>query len=306
MRDYNVPAMHLFPRYLLIAPLVALTLFPIAKEAHATDAERQLRDQYRDKMLVLRGFHSGDQLHYDSSGVPIGAPSSGDWTTDGFVSVKEIRSAQHHLLIDARRLLVIEPDEKGFALADEKDNEKRKLQIDVDLDLNRANADQAAAALSKIFLTAQDSLADLVPDYWVPCVRDAAAGADATFSFTSELLATPGATTPARRQIEDRDGPNCRKKTGTRKGVHPVIIPPMVSAEFSEHARKAGIQGTVMLKFVVSEEGLPVNIRVIKPLGYGLDWNAVSAVKQWRFKPVEVDERPIAMELATEVDFRRY
>lgn len=65
--------------------------------------ERHLRDEYRGKKFVLRGFYAGDRLHYDSSGNLIGSEAAGDWTTDGFVQVKDIRPSHHGLLIEAGR-----------------------------------------------------------------------------------------------------------------------------------------------------------------------------------------------------------
>jgi TonB family protein len=43
--------------------------------------------------------------------------------------------------------------------------------------------------------------------------------------------------------------------------------------------------GTVVLYAEVTADGLPRNIKVIRPLGNGLDDKAVEAVKKWRFEP---------------------
>jgi TonB family protein len=56
-------------------------------------------------------------------------------------------------------------------------------------------------------------------------------------------------------------------------------------AEYSEEARKAKWQGAVLLSLVVDENGNPIDIKVIRPLGLGLDKMAVQAVSQWKFKP---------------------
>jgi hypothetical protein len=156
------------------------------------EVEQHLQSQYHDKILVLRGFYSGDHLQFESSGALIGISSPSDWTADGFVRIKEIRFAHRHMLIEGKRLLVIEPDEREFAFADEKDNEQRNLKIEAELDADHLSAGKADAAMSKIFLTTQDSLANLVPAYWVPCVSDAVVGKDGSFRFASEFLTIPG------------------------------------------------------------------------------------------------------------------
>src|SRR6516225_5455436 len=63
--------------------------------------------------------------------------------------------------------------------------------------------------------------------------------------------------------------------------------------EYSEEARKAKYQGTVVLWLVVSADGKPQQIRVQRALGMGLDEKAVEAVRQWRFEPARKDGQAV-------------
>ena len=54
---------------------------------------------------------------------------------------------------------------------------------------------------------------------------------------------------------------------------------------YSEEARKAKYQGTVVLWIVVDASGAVTDCRVVKPLGLGLDEKAVETVRTWKFKP---------------------
>jgi protein TonB len=76
--------------------------------------------------------------------------------------------------------------------------------------------------------------------------------------------------------------------------------------EYSEEARKAKYQGTVVLWLVVSADGKPQQIRVQRPLGMGLDEKAVEAVKQWRFEPARKDGQAVPVMINVEVNFRLY
>jgi len=76
--------------------------------------------------------------------------------------------------------------------------------------------------------------------------------------------------------------------------------------EYSEAARKVGYQGTVVLWLIVQTDGQPDNIRVVKPLGLGLDDNAVESVRQWRFDPATRDGEPVAVQINVEITFRLY
>jgi len=54
---------------------------------------------------------------------------------------------------------------------------------------------------------------------------------------------------------------------------------------YSDEARRAGVNTTVMLSLVVNETGAPEDIRVVRGAGFGLDEMAVRAIETWRFEP---------------------
>lgn len=77
-----------------------------------------------------------------------------------------------------------------------------------------------------------------------------------------------------------------------------------VEPEYSEEARKAKYQGTVVLYVVVDEKGMPRDLKVIRALGLGLDEKAVEAVQQWRFRPGYLNGKPVPVAATIEVNFR--
>src|SRR5262249_57741208 len=76
--------------------------------------------------------------------------------------------------------------------------------------------------------------------------------------------------------------------------------------EYSEEARKAKYQGTVVLSLVVGPDGIPRDISVSRSLGLGLDEKAVETVKTWRFEPGKKDGKPVAVYASVEVVFHLY
>jgi len=76
--------------------------------------------------------------------------------------------------------------------------------------------------------------------------------------------------------------------------------------EYSEEARKAKQQGTVVLSLIVDADGRPRDIHVVRPLGMGLDEKAVEALRKWRFEPGRKGGIPVAMQVNVEVSFRLY
>jgi periplasmic protein TonB len=97
-------------------------------------------------------------------------------------------------------------------------------------------------------------------------------------------------------------------------GIYPagkqgVTVPQVIynpEPSFSDEARKAKMQGVVVLLLVVGNDGRTYNIRVGQSLGMGLDEKAIEAVSRWRFKPATLNGQPVATQIAVEVDFHLY
>jgi len=75
--------------------------------------------------------------------------------------------------------------------------------------------------------------------------------------------------------------------------------------KYSEEARKAKYQGTVVLQAVITPDGRATEIQVVKGPGLGLEEKAVEAVRQWRFKPaMGPGGKPVPTIVPIEVTFR--
>ena len=74
--------------------------------------------------------------------------------------------------------------------------------------------------------------------------------------------------------------------------------------EYSEEARKAKYQGTVVLYVEVDASGQPRNLKVVRSLGLGLDEKAIEAVEKWKFRPGYKDGKPVTVAATVEVNFR--
>ena len=73
---------------------------------------------------------------------------------------------------------------------------------------------------------------------------------------------------------------------------------------YTEEARAAKLQGTVVLSVTITEPGRAEDIRVVRSLDPGLDAQAMEAVKQWQFAPAIKDGTPVRMVATIEVNFR--
>lgn len=85
----------------------------------------------------------------------------------------------------------------------------------------------------------------------------------------------------------------------------PVVIY-QVPPDYSPEAKKAKIQGTVLVNLIVDQRGLPQNVHILRGIGSGLDERAIEAVKQYKFRPAMETGKPVAVELNVEVNFRLF
>jgi TonB family protein len=296
-RPYNAGVMKSLPTRCYCLLLFYFAFGAVRSDCQTTDLQRHLRDQYENKIFILRGFFSGDRLLFDPTGAPIAQTTSGDWTTDGFVLVTDIQVSEHQLSISASRLIVISwHGEFRFWARTQKQRTKKAPLLGIDVLLN--SPQQEESALSTIFLTSHDNLADLVPGFWRPCLTGASG------HFSSEMKIVPGVPSPVNGA--EASSPQ-QAQSGTVFRVGSGVTPPRVILQrepvFDEDARKAGYGGTVTLMLVVSQKGVPTDIRVAEPLGHGLDAKAVEAVQSWRFAPSKKDGEPVAVEIAVEIQF---
>lgn len=63
----------------------------------------------------------------------------------------------------------------------------------------------------------------------------------------------------------------------------PGTLQKQVDPEYSDQARAAGLQGSVILRIEVDPDGIVQKPLIIYPLGMGLDEKALAAVSQWRY-----------------------
>jgi TonB family protein len=83
----------------------------------------------------------------------------------------------------------------------------------------------------------------------------------------------------------------------------PAVIS-KIEPQYSQEALHAKLSGAVLLSIVVGEDGLPRDIRVVRPLGFGLDEKAIEAVMAWRFQPGMKDGHPVPVRAQVQVNFR--
>jgi protein TonB len=124
-------------------------------------------------------------------------------------------------------------------------------------------------------------------------------GASMAVAVGNTLLAAPDrkftppqAVAPYAAPIEVRP-PERKIVASARLGTMPVPRS-IVKATYPETARRDGIEGNVLLRLTIDEQGRVVAVSLIRGVGHGLDELSVEAARKFVFDPATADGTPVA------------
>jgi TonB family protein len=284
--------------------LVCVFLIMAVLQVHADHSPaHELNHELQDKIFLLRNFYRGDRLQYSSTGKVLGNPPIGSWTVDGAVAISKINISHKRLRIRSKRCF-LSPGPDGYELLPS----ERELTIDIDAGSQAITLDSVHALTHHVFLTSQDRASDLVPAYWKPCFGAQKATAPAC-RFSPRIAPLFNFAPPLHAAAASLDSTKIPANPAALKignGVSPPHAVYAADPEYSEEARRELIQGIVVLALIVDESGRPQDIKVVSPLGYGLDEQAVDTVKTWKFEPGRKGGEPVSVYADIEVSFRLY
>jgi TonB family protein len=200
------------------------------------------------------------------------------------------------LLLDIVRLSRRAPPAGAMAMARRSDLEARIASL-VALSPNRRASSRrttiATAALTALAglplgaLAAPDVMAYIqvrtasLPRALLAAVS--AASTDPSPAVRTVRLATPEAST-----------------SGT---IAPEVVQYTTPPLYSDEARQRGVEGVVVVRARIDAAGDVRQASVTRGLGFGLDQNALVALRQWRFRPGARNGVPIATDVDIEIEF---
>ena len=118
----------------------------------------------------------------------------------------------------------------------------------------------------------------------------------------------PMPTAEETRPVVSGESPVRTNPTGVYAAVPPGGTQPdevdRVVPRYPAMARRAGVEGAVVIRGIVRRDGTIDDVEVIKNLPYGLGEAAREAVSQWRFHPATFRGDPIDVYYTVTVNFR--
>lgn len=255
-------------KYLVVASLLLL-----AAQAYGNNLNDDLKNQYGHKALILRTpFQAGTQ-EFDSDGKPLKAPPAGKWIMHGTIMAQKIKLDSGSLLIEGPQVAV-EPlkQDKSKLIATPLG---KSVKVEIRLDHEMASLEEARELLNKVFVLDDTNVEHTMPEYQRP-------GVVPEKTYKIDL-----------------------KEAGQDKVTPPVSIY-APEPDYSIDARNEKYEGTVVLSVIIDATGQVAKIRLKRPLGRGLDTQAIETVKSWRFKPAMKDGQGVPVEMIVEIYFHLF
>jgi TonB family protein len=83
-----------------------------------------------------------------------------------------------------------------------------------------------------------------------------------------------------------------------------IQVSPKYPAE--ARAKHNTVNGDCILGLIISSKGIPEDVHVVKSLRKDYDESALTAVRQWRWRPYEVNGKPVAVDTQINITFKIY
>lgn len=275
--------------------------------------EDELKPQLVGKTFYLRSEYLDDRLHFDDQGVLVGSSPKASYTL-AMVQIDKINLSKHKLDLVCVRyglhflggnpaedplhpsdIVRITPKKKFVKITIDraevvKSRKKSKYTDPVgpaasppaaaSAPMNQAHANTLLKkAIDTVFSSDMDEhMIASLPDFWQLYFQAAAAKTD----------------------YRPHDASILRQNAVDQKArLITSFSPPS-----NEYAQDAGVAGVAMYHVVVTPDGKPAEIVVGRPIGFGLDENAVASIRKAAFQPAIKDGKPVPVLVDLVVQFR--
>jgi len=266
----------------------------------AAQSAKDVAHDLKGKTVLLREKYVENHLTFDSKGNPTGTATPGPFSISA-VKIEKVHVTGATIQIDGRRALLIDT-----ALSDPPQPADIRFvptgsRVDIVINGDAAHPEELAALVTKIFATSiDDALAGKTSEQRAAEIFTLAALPRSTKS-------PPPASAPDRPNgIPTPSGEGAIPTYKPGGGVSAPRVIYSVDPDFSDEARRKKVGGICVVRVIVDTNGFPVHIRMVRSLGSGLDENALAAVSQYRFAPAIYHDRPVAVVVSIEVNYRIY
>ena len=266
--------------------LILCLFLPIAVIAQQSskDVQTQLESKYKGQVVKTKVSFSGSSIHLDSSGNPKHRP--GDcvsWTLCNVLQVEKVSVSDHGIRIEGQRIGV------GFENGKEKFFRLRGQFVEVEIDTDGPpDLQKASSALCNAFVCKNDSFSNYLPYAW------------ARYFDPKTTVPSPAAPVNAKdaQKIE-----SFTKTLRVSAGVQASKLISQTRPHYPDIAKSYRQEGTVTMNATIGKDGKIHDLFLVSPAGFGLDEEALGAVRQWTYRPTMLMGEPVEVQTTINVNF---
>jgi outer membrane biosynthesis protein TonB len=306
---------------LVFLPIIAVTSAPAqgpASQAQPATSgiitEAALKPLLVGKFLYLRGRYFDDSLSFNERGQLLGNSPQGSYTLC-VIRIDSLHLTRHKLELQGHRyglhFLGALSSEASANAVDQVRITPRKKWVRISIarmNVVKQPKKRKGTTVAPILPTPPDATTTTSPAFAATVLRQAIGNV-----FASSLDARMLAAMPAfwRQYYGDPAAQASTRQTqATVLRVSEVDRKPgligHLDAPSNQYAQTCGIVGVALYSAVIGADGAPQEIAIARPIGFGLDENAVAAIQSARFSPALKDGKPVPVLLDLVVEFRIY
>jgi hypothetical protein len=277
--------------------LLLVALFP-ALFAARSSAQSISMNGLQHKTLLLRGRefcpsagYNTCTLRFDAKGKLISQATIGPFSLSA-IYVDHVKFKHHGLLLEGKRVTLLRTSDTGTGSLTPLELDK---PLEIEIAANSRNAPTLSPALGAIF---------------AQTVTQALAGE------SSEQKAEDLASLPLLTPVSDLKGKGIKLLAAwpidqivSKQHLNGVTAPVLlhsVDPIYTKQGRKDKINGICRMQMIVTPQGFPSHIRIIRGLPDGLDESSIQALSQYRFTPASKDGKPVAVRIIVEVHYHTW
>jgi TonB family protein len=293
-------AMNLLKIPLAVLATSLLLQTPMAQAQLSIDDAKELENQHKGEILRVRELVADSKIRYDAAGHLTGKWHAGRWTWHSSVELVGVDVKGSTLRIKANRLL-LNYDQAAQRFASVRAG---SVEIDIETAPDINGKIDLTKEWNKAFLKpTEDYPLDMQP-YWRPFINCIIRpNTDECRYYEAESK---------KAEVHDLK-PAAPSWKPNYPGVYTIgnsVKPPQMLSksepQYTDIARQARAAGTVMFEVIVRKNGFADIVRVIRPLGYGLEESAAEWILKTKFVPAKLNDSPVDVHLQIIVNFHLY
>lgn len=316
-------------RIFLFLLILVLATLPLRADEHATQNEEALRHQLLGKTFYLRSGYLDNSLAFDEHGRLVGHSPQGSYTLC-LIEIHHLRLTKHRLELEGSRMALhftaqLASEDPSTAFDRVTISEKKK-PLRLTIDRERLISPKKKKEKQKPAPSAPSTAPpETTPHEPVDTPADAAAQTTTTSPEHAARLLTEALDRILAPSLDDRmlatlpdfwqlyyqavaahtdyrpaDPGVLRQNQVDRKARLITNFEP----DSNEFAQKAGVAGMALYHTIVSPTGEASQVVIARPIGFGLDENAVTAIRKAHFEPATKDGKNVPVLIDLVVNFR--